>query len=47
MVGEPYEGTNSWESREFPNPFPFAVRSFGSETTSKVVRRLSAKFTIW
>lgn len=30
----------------FQIPFPFVVRSFGSETTSKVVRRFSAKLTI-
>ena len=46
VVGEPYKGTDSWESREFPTPFPFVVRSFRSETTSKVLCRFSAKLTI-
>ena len=31
VAGEPYEGADSWESREFPNPIPFVVSSFGSE----------------
>ena len=47
VVGEPYEGTDSRESREFPTPFPFVVRSFRSETISKVLCRFSAKLTIW
>lgn len=34
VVGKPYEGVDSWECRDPPNPFLVSVLGFGLKVTS-------------